>query len=430
MIESSRSADRTHWTSNERKQWAAALFFGSMVVYSCRTVVPLCLAVMAKEFEWNKAQSGTILGCFFWGYTMTQFLGGYLSDRVGGHVVIPIAACFWSLLTFWTPQLAYLSTDQFFTLQILVLSRVMIGMAQGFHFPSISSIISRKVTEKDRSLTYSFICAGSPLGTLLSGSIGSLLLEQLGWQSVFYFAGICSLLWLLGIKFILIANHRKKYLPFIADSSIEDKPVKVVRENVPWTTLFVKPAFWGLLLGHFVNCNAFFILLSWAPTYFHENYPDAKGWVFNVVPWVVSIFSAIFGGWLADFMLRQDYSVTFVRKFIESISLVGTAAGLIGLTYTTTFNGALFCMAVAVACCGFHNSGIMVNPQDIAPKHAGSVFGIMNMAGAIPGFIGVYMAGLVLETTKSWAAVFNQTAGLCLFGWIVYILTGTGKRII
>ena len=34
--------------------------------------------------------------------------------------------------------------------------------------------------------------------------------------------------------------------------------------------------FRGLLLGHFVQCNAFFILLSWAPTYFHENYPDAK----------------------------------------------------------------------------------------------------------------------------------------------------------
>jgi hypothetical protein len=40
------------------------------------------------------------------------------------------------------------------------------------------------------------------------------------------------------------------------------------------------------------------------------------------------------------------------------------------------------------------------------------------------------MAGLTLEATKSWAAVFNQTAALTLFGWIVYVMTGTGKRII
>ena len=54
---------------------------------------------------------------------------------------------------------------------------------------------------------------------------------------------------------------------------------------------------------------------------------------------------------------------------------MGTALALISLSYTSTFPGALFSMAIAVACCGFHNSGILVNPQDIAPKHAGSVFG-------------------------------------------------------
>ncbi|XP_063399650.1 voltage-gated purine nucleotide uniporter SLC17A9-like isoform X2 [Mytilus galloprovincialis] len=418
------------WTRSERKQWAFGLFLGCTVLYSCRTVTPLCVAVMAKEFDWDKTQSGSILGCFFWGYTMTQFLGGYLSDKVGGDVVVPIAACFWSILTFWTPQFAYLSTDKYVTLHILVLSRVLLGMFQGFHYPSVSSIISRKVSEHERSLTYSFICSGSHLGTLISGSIGSILLERYGWQSVFYFVGVCSILWMLGMRYILIAKHRKKYLPFIMAENLADKPIKKDQEKVPWLTLFVKPAFWGLLVGHFSHANSFFILLSWAPTYFHENYPNAKGWVFNVVPWIVSMFSSVFSGWLADHLLEKGYSVTFVRKFIETISLGGTALGLILLSYMTTFGGALFCMAIAVACCGFHNSGILVNPQDIAPKHAGSVFGIMNMAGAIPGFVGVYMAGHILEATKSWAAVFNQTAGVCIFGCIVYLLFGTGKRII
>ncbi|CAG2215404.1 unnamed protein product [Mytilus edulis] len=417
---------------------------------------------MAKEFDWDKTQSGSILGCFFWGYTMTQFLGGYLSDKVGGDVVVPIAACFWSILTFWTPQFAYLSTDKYVTLHILVLSRVLLGMFQGFYMPSVTSLIGhfiegphksfytpiiaagqyfgfplsqckfhhiKKSFEHER-LTYSFICSGSHLGTLISGSIGSILLERYGWQSVFYFVGVCSILWMLGMRYILIAKHRKKYLPFIMAENLADKPIKKDQEKVPWLTLFVKPAFWGLLVGHFSHANSFFILLSWAPTYFHENYPNAKGWVFNVVPWIVSMFSSVFSGWLADHLLEKGYSVTFVRKFIETISLGGTALGLILLSYMTTFGGALFCMAIAVACCGFHNSGILVNPQDIAPKHAGSVFGIMNMAGAIPGFVGVYMAGHILEATKSWAAVFNQTAGVCIFGCIVYLLFGTGKRII
>ena len=62
---------------------------------------------------------------------MTQFLGGYLSDRVGGDVVLPIAACCWSLVTFWTPQLANISDDKFLTLRLVIFSRVLLGIFQG-----------------------------------------------------------------------------------------------------------------------------------------------------------------------------------------------------------------------------------------------------------------------------------------------------------
>lgn len=74
---------------------------------------------------------GSVLSSFFWGYTMTQFLGGYLSDRIGGDVVLPIAAVFWAIITFWTPQLAYLSQDKYLALQILLTARVLLGVFQG-----------------------------------------------------------------------------------------------------------------------------------------------------------------------------------------------------------------------------------------------------------------------------------------------------------
>ena len=54
----------------------------------------------------------------------------------------------------------------------------------------------------------------------------------------------------------------------------------------------------------------------------------------------------------------------------------------------------------------------------------------MNTAGAIPGFVGVYIAGHILEVTKSWTTVFNQTAVICVIGWIVFMLFGTGKKVI
>ena len=60
---------------------------------------------------------------------------------------------------------------------------------------------------------------------------------------------------------------------------------------------------------------------------------------------------------------------------VQTIALCGTSLFLVLISYTESYYASLTCMAIAVACCGFHNSGILVNPQDIAPRHAGSVFG-------------------------------------------------------
>ena len=140
--------------------------------------------------------------------------------------------------------------------------------------------------------------------------------------------------------------------------------------------------------------------------------------------------STIFAGWLADKLIAKRYTVTFVRKFTAAVSLLGAGFFLVLIAQVNTYSSALFVMACCVACCGFHNAGIMVNPQDLAPKYAGSVFGVMNTIGALPGFIGVKFAGYILETTKSWYIVFNQTAGLCFFGYVIYFIFGTGKKIV
>ena len=42
-----------------------------------------------------------------------------------------------------------------------------------------------------------------------------------------------------------------------------------------------------------------------------------KGWIFNVVPWVVTIPSSVFSGWLADHLIKKGYTLTFTRKAME-----------------------------------------------------------------------------------------------------------------
>ena len=89
--------------------------------------------------------------------------------------------------------------------------------------------------------------------------------------------------------------------------------------------------------------------------------------------------------------------------------------------------------AIGILCLGklFGAAGIggfNVNHMDVAPRHAGTLMGITNTAGTIPGIVGVAVTGLILEYTGSWDLVFQVTAGVTLFGMIFYLLFASGEK--
>ena len=68
---------------------------------------------------------GIVLSAFYWGYVLTQVLGGSLSDRYGGDVVQWVTGVVWSLSTLSSVYLAQVS------IWPLVLARFLTGLAQG-----------------------------------------------------------------------------------------------------------------------------------------------------------------------------------------------------------------------------------------------------------------------------------------------------------
>ena len=99
------------WSRRERHQWMRNLFVGGMLLYTARSVAPVCAVQLSSELHWDRRFTGTMLGSFFWGYMCTQFLGGYLSDQLGGEQVVTMAAFFWGTVCLLTPLLPSLSSD-------------------------------------------------------------------------------------------------------------------------------------------------------------------------------------------------------------------------------------------------------------------------------------------------------------------------------
>ena len=58
-----------------------------------------------KEFQWSKSLQGLLLSCFFYGYILTQIIGGYFSDKVRtGSVFVLNNPCCCSLSLVASPS--------------------------------------------------------------------------------------------------------------------------------------------------------------------------------------------------------------------------------------------------------------------------------------------------------------------------------------
>lgn len=233
----SAAAEDTRWSRPECQAWTGILLLGTCLLYCARVTMPVCTVAMSQDFGWNKKEAGIVLSSFFWGYCLTQVVGGHLGDRIGGEKVILLSASAWGFITVTTPLLAHLGSGH---LAFLTFSRILTGLLQGVYFPALTSLLSQKVQESERAFTYSTVGAGSQVGTLVTGGVGSVLLDQCGWQSVFYFSGGLTLLWAYYVyRYLLNEKDLVLALGFLAQGLPVTKPSKV-----PWRQLFRKASVW------------------------------------------------------------------------------------------------------------------------------------------------------------------------------------------
>lgn len=42
------------WPEESRKHWIVAMFCGTLLLYAARSAIPLCLAAMSSDMNWDK----------------------------------------------------------------------------------------------------------------------------------------------------------------------------------------------------------------------------------------------------------------------------------------------------------------------------------------------------------------------------------------
>ncbi|KAL5201545.1 hypothetical protein ABZP36_035899 [Zizania latifolia] len=421
--------DISPWWQQFPKRWTVVLlcFFAFLLCNMDRVNMSIAILPMSSEFGWNPATVGLIQSSFFWGYLLTQILGGIWADRFGGKTVLGFGVVWWSIATILTPIAAKIG------LPCLLVMRAFMGIGEGVAMPAMNNILSKWVPVSERSRSLSLVYSGMYLGSVTGLAFSPLLISKFGWPSVFYAFGSLGSIW--------IALWQRK-----AHSSPSEDPelskaerrhilggstIKEPVTSIPWKLILSKAPVWALIISHFCHNWGTFILLTWMPTYYNQvlKFNLTESGLLCVLPWLTMAVFANIGGWIADTLVERGVSITNVRKIMQSIGFLGPALFLTLLSKVRTPAMAVLCMACSQGTDSFSQSGLYSNHQDIGPRYAGVLLGLSNTAGVLAGVFGTAATGYILQK-GSWDSVFKVAVVLYIVGTVVWNVFSTGEKVL
>ncbi|KAJ6837857.1 ascorbate transporter, chloroplastic-like [Iris pallida] len=444
------------WQLQFPKRWVIVLlcFSAFLLCNMDRVNMSIAILPMSAEFNWNPATVGLIQSSFFWGYLLTQIAGGIWADKIGGKLVLGFGVVWWSIATILTPFAARVG------LPFLLVMRAFMGIGEGVAMPAMNNILSKWIPVSERSRSLSLVYSGMYLGSVTGLAFSPILIHKFGWSSVFYAFGSLGSIWfaLWQSKAHSLPQEDPELSPdekrLILGGNVAEEPVS----SIPWRLILSKAPVWALIISHFCHNWGTFILLTWMPTYYNQvlKFNLTESGLLCVLPWLTMAVFANIGGWIADTLVAKGFSITTVRKIMQSIGFLGPAFFLTQLSHVRTPALAVLCMACSQGTDAFSQSGLYSNHQDIGPRYAGVLLGLSNTAGVLAGVFGTAATGYILqrgqprlmilrqlflisnieltcrflELSGSWDDVFKVSVALYIVGTVVWNLFSTGEKIL
>uniref|UniRef100_A0A0E0MKB1 Major facilitator superfamily (MFS) profile domain-containing protein n=1 Tax=Oryza punctata TaxID=4537 RepID=A0A0E0MKB1_ORYPU len=418
-------------------------FICTNVCYIERVGFSIAYTVAADAIGVNQANKGMILSMFYYGYVLSQIPGGWAAQRIGGRRVLLLSFVLWSLICGLIP----LDPNREV---ILVLSRLFVGVAQGFIFPAIHTVLAQWVPPQERSRSVSLTTSGMYLGAAGGMLFFPSLVKHMGAQSVFFVEAVLGVAWsVIWLKFSSEPPRTdlpKVSMPKVASrEKIKAQAGGVVAPRtvkIPWRRIIFSLPVWAIVVNNFTFHYALYVLMNWLPTYFElglqlslQDMGSSK-----MLPYFnMFIFSNI-GGVVADHLItRRILSITKTRKLLNTIGFVVSAVALMALPLFRTPSGTVLCSSISLGFLALGRAGFAVNHMDVAPKFAGIVMGVSNTAGTLAGIVGVGLTGNILEGAKAsnmdltnsetWKTVFFVPGYLCIFSSVIFLIFSTGEKI-
>jgi MFS family permease len=155
------------------------------VSFVSRNVWSTAIPVAHESMGITMAAAGGLMTAFYIGYVISNFVTGFVVDRIGPRLTLGLATLFTGVFTIlipWAPGYAAI-----FAL------RVAAGFCAGPLFSSVTKYQISYFSPATRSTAMGLMMAGTSLGMVLAASAFAPIIQNQGWQQGFIYAGLVTI---------------------------------------------------------------------------------------------------------------------------------------------------------------------------------------------------------------------------------------------
>ncbi|PLZ00754.1 MFS transporter [Burkholderia sp. WAC0059] len=391
-----------------------AMYF---ITYVDRVNVSTAASQFGRELSLSHTQIGLVFSAFAYPYLVLNVLGGWLSDRFGPRRTLAICTVVWAGATILTGLATGFAS--------LVFARLLLGLGEGATLPTAARAISHWVAVERRGFALGIAHAASRIGNAVAPPLITALMLATSWRGAFILTGVVSFVWAI-VWLIAFRDNPRDHPGISADecAKLPPYPTDPLSHAVPWRPLCMRMA--GATLVYFCYGWVLWLFLAWIPQYFYHDYHLRLA---DSALFAAGVFSAgVLGDWLGgeatDRLLRRTRNPRIARNVLVSVCMFLTLLSLLPILLMSNLS-----LVTAALCLsgGFFFNEMTIGPMwsvsiDIAPNHAGTASGIMNIGASLAAIVSPVVGGLLIDRTGNWNLPFVVSIAVVAAGVVLPML--------
>ena len=404
--------------SNVRRTLLWFIFSLTVITFLDRLAISASMPEIARAYAFTPEQKGLVFSAFSIAYAAFEIPSGWLGDRFGARLALTRIVLWWSAFTSLTgAALGYRS---------LVAIRFLFGAGEAGAFPNVARAISNWFgpTEQGRAISVSFL--GLAAGSALASPLIFSLLEWQNWRWVFVELGVIGAIWALAWH-RWFRDHPADHpaigaAELAAISTSQETTPPPTDHGIDWRSLLTSRNMALICLMYFAYGYGIFFYMTWLPTYLIEGRNFSTGstkWL-AALPWVISLPSYLFGGWLTDRLASRARGLRLARCGVGITGYLLSAALLMLVARVADNRLAALLLALALCAQTLTASAAWAVCLDVGRRSAGVVTGLMNTVGNIGGALAPIVVGQAVGRFHSWSLPFYVMAALFIGGAVIW----------